>query len=121
MIYKGKIGKGDKKLIPFQQKVSFLGTLSNRGDNLRKLAKHNAARLNTMYEEQKVGEKRKVLSSANSSGYNSTAVSRRNIVQKRPYVPQPGKVLTNANNHNISVNHNASMNAGHTNTPLRNK
>lgn len=121
MIYKTKFTKGKEKCQPFLQKVSFLGTLSNRNDNLRKLAKHNSARLNTLYEEQKRAEKGRNKSSATNSAFTSTNVSKKNIIQRRPYIPQPAKVLANANNHNISVNQNASTHSAHTNTPLRNK
>ena len=117
-----KVPKGREKPQVFQQKMSFLGTLSNRTDNLRKLAKHNSARLNTVYEEQKNSEKRKVMSSANSSVYNSANVSKRNIVHRRPYIPQPSKALTNASQHNISNNQqNASIGSAAAGTPIRGK
>ena len=73
-------------------------------DNLRKLAKHNSARLNTLYEEQKAANKRRVNSSATSSSYNSSNVSKRNIISRRPYLPQPPKALAGGNQHNISCN-----------------
>jgi hypothetical protein len=45
------------------------------------------------------------MSSANSSVSNSMNPSKRNIANRKFYMPpQPGKVLANGNNHNISNN-----------------
>ena len=66
------------------------------------------------------------MSSANNSVYNSTKASKRNINQRRVYVPHPPKVLTTANNHNISNNRevtqqNTSISSVNAGTPLRGK
>jgi hypothetical protein len=71
---------------------------------LRKLAKHNSARLNTLYEDQKLAEKKRVLSSTNTSAYNSTLVARKNVAHRRTYLPPAAKVLASGNQHNISAN-----------------
>ena len=47
-------------------------------------------------------------------------MSKRNIIQKKPYVPQP-KALGNGNAHNISVNQSGYSNQSQGSTPLRSK
>lgn len=106
LICKAKTGKNkDKNSNQNVQKISFLGTLNNRLDNLKKLAKNQSGKLNSLYEEKVNIEKKRILSSATTSGYNSGHPSRRTIVNRKFYAPpQPQRVLTNGNNHNISSN-----------------
>ena len=94
-------------------KMSFLGTLNNREDNLKKLAKHNSARLNILFEQRENGDKKRVLSSAANTGYTSSNASKRNVLVKKPYVPQvPGKSLSNSSHHNITNNLGGKVNTG---------
>lgn len=95
-------------------KMSFLGTLNNREDNLKKLAKHNSARLNLLFEQREIGERKRVLSSAANTGYTSSNTSKRNVIMKKPYVPLvPGNSLSNSSHHNISnFNNGGKVNGG---------
>jgi hypothetical protein len=78
--------------------------LNNRLDNLKKLAKNQSAKLNSLYEQKNV-EKKRILSSATSNACNSGHPSRRTIVNRKLYIPpQPQRFLTNGNIHNISNN-----------------
>lgn len=53
LIYKEKTAKGKEKPIQTQPKVSFLGSFNNRLDNLKKLAKNYASRLNDQYDAKR--------------------------------------------------------------------
>lgn len=111
LIYKEKPKARER---PFAQRISFLGTLNNRLDNLKKLAKANAPRLNEQYDlRRQQEEKKRVMSSANSNSCHeaskgneaskSSNGSKRNITNRK-YLPiQPTtKVLAN-NNTSLNV------------------